>query len=197
MKPLAALAAVVLLAGPARADWEKFADKDNVLVEWRKIDGSRVREIRASGVIAQPLDKLVTALRDLEHFAEFMPPTESVEVLGGTVDHRQIHATIDPAFVSKRDYCLDVTWTQTPSLAESRWVQIAEPCPAPKKGIVRHLRTEGIWRLHALDGGRTNVEYQAITDPGGSIPAWIVDRATAKTMRGMYQALGKRAATIH
>jgi ribosome-associated toxin RatA of RatAB toxin-antitoxin module len=189
--------ALLLLPLPARADWEKFADKEGVLVEWRKVDQSRVREIRAAGIVEQPLTKLVAALRDLEHFPEFMPPTEAVEILSGAGDRRQIHVIIDPALVQRRDYCLDVTWSQSASYAESRWYQIWDGCPQPKKNIVRHTRTEGMWRLYALDERRTRVEYQAITDPGGSIPAWIIDRATAKAMRGMYQALEKRAATLH
>jgi ribosome-associated toxin RatA of RatAB toxin-antitoxin module len=190
------LCALVLLSLPARADWEKFADKEGVLVEWRKIDASRVREIRATGIVEQPLAKLVAALRDLEHFPEFMPPTKEVEILSGQSDHRQIHVTIDPSWVQRRDYCLDVTWAQSATYAESRWYQIWDGCPPPKKNVVRHSRTEGTWRLYALDERRTRVEYQAITDPAGSIPAWIVDRATAKQMRGMYQSLEKRASTL-
>lgn len=189
-----ALLILFLAAGAAHADWEKFANEDGVLVEWRKVEGSRVREIRASGEIDQPLAKLVAALRDLEHFAEFMPPTESVVILSRTP--LRLHVTINPALVSRRDYCLDVTWQISATEAVSRWTQVADGCPPPKKGVVRHRRTDGSWHLRALDGGRTFVEYQAITDPGGSIPAWIVDRAGAKTLKSMYRALAQHAASM-
>ena len=36
--------------------------------------------------------------------------------------------------------------------------------------------TEGRWRFRPLDAQHTYVDYQAITDPGGSLPAWAVNR---------------------
>jgi len=186
----------LLVAAPARADWEKFSDKEGVLVEWRKVEGSRVREIRATGEIAQPLAKLVAVLRDIEHWPQFMPPTEAVEVYDDRGDLRRMHVTINPAMVSRRDYCVEVVWKVQATSAESHWVQIPQGCPPPKKGVVRHLRTDGSWKLRTLGERRTLVEYQAITDPAGNIPGWIVDRATAKTMRGMFHSLLRRAAEL-
>jgi hypothetical protein len=154
-----------------------------------------VREIRATGTIDQPLPRLLAVLRDVEHYPDFMPPTEKVEVLRQDADTRWAHITINPAWISRRDYCVQIRWTRFPDGSMgSRWVQFEDGCPSPQKGVVRHLRTEGTWRLRALDDGHTFVEYQAITDPGGSVPAWLINRGTAKAMRGMFQSLGKQAA---
>jgi uncharacterized membrane protein len=192
----ALLLPLALVATAYADDWQEFSNKDGVLTQWRKVEGARVREIRATGEIAQPLQKLVAVLRDIEHWPQFMPPTESVEIYDDKGDLRRMHVTINPAYVSRRDYCVEVAWRVTSQGAESHWLQIAEGCPSPKKGVVRHLRTDGMWRLRAVDGGRTFVEYQAVTDPAGNIPAWMVDRATAKTMRGMFQSLARRAAEL-
>jgi hypothetical protein len=184
------------MTAAAHADWQEFSNKDGVLTEWRKVDGARVREIRATGEIAQPLAKLVAMLRDIEHWPQFMPPTESVEIYEDKGDLRRMHVTINPAYVSRRDYCVEVAWQVTATTAESHWFQIGDGCPPPKKGVVRHIRTDGTWRLRAVDARRTFVEYQAVTDPAGNIPPWMVDRATAKTMRGMFQSLARRAADL-
>jgi hypothetical protein len=190
------LIALLLSAAPAWADWEKFSDKEGVLVEWRKVEGSRNREIRASGVIEHRLDKLVAVLRDIEHWPEFMPPTESVKVYADRGDTRRLHVTINPKLVSRRDYCVETIWNVRKDGAESRWIQIPDGCPPPQKGVVRHLRTDGTWKLRAIDEHRTFIEYQAITDPAGNIPPWMVDRATAKTMFGMFRSLARRAAEL-
>ena len=198
MTPTRCLLFVLLAPSLVRADeaWERFSDKEGVTVDWRKVDGARVREIRATGTIDQPLAKLVTVLRDIEHWPEFMPPTESVEVYEDHGDLRRMHVTINPALVSRRDYCVEVTWKVGQTSAASDWFQIQPGCPPPKKGVVRHLRTDGTWRLRALDAGHTFIEYQAVTDPAGNLPAWMVDRATAKTMRGMFHSLARRAAQL-
>jgi uncharacterized membrane protein len=187
---------LVLSAAPARADWEKFSDKEGVLVEWRKVEGARNREIRATGKIDQPLRKLVAVLRDIEHWPDFMPPTEKVNVYDDRGDTRRIHVTINPSMVSRRDYCVEVVWKVTADSAYSQWVQIPDGCPPQQKGVVRHTRTDGTWKLRALDAQRTFIEYQAITDPAGNIPPWMVDRATAKTMFGMFRSLARRAAEL-
>jgi uncharacterized membrane protein len=192
----ALLLSISLIAAAHADDWQEFSNKDGVLTQWRKVEGARVREIRAVGELAQPLAKLVAVLRDIEHWPQFMPPTESVEIYDDKGDVRRMHVTINPAYVSRRDYCLEVVWKVTATEASSRWVQIPDGCPPPKKGVVRHIRTDGTWKLRALDEHRTLVEYQAITDPAGNIPAWMVDRATAKTMRGMFQSLARRAADL-
>jgi uncharacterized membrane protein len=187
---------LLLLSATAHASWERFSDKDGVVVDWQKLPNARVREIRAVGTIGQPVAKLVAVLRDIEHWPQFMPPTESVEVYEDHGDLRRMHVTINPSLVSRRDYCVEVLWKVNAEEAESTWFQIMNGCPPPKKGVVRHLRTDGTWHLRAVDAAHTLVEYQAVTDPAGNIPVWMVDRATAKTMRGMFQSLAKRAAEL-
>jgi hypothetical protein len=190
------LALALLFAGGARGSgFVSYSDKNGVKIEWRDVEGARVKEIRAVGTVRQPLERLVAVLRDVEHFPDFMPPTEKVELVGGSGDARRLHITINPSWISRRDYCIEVTWTHFPDgSVGSRWSQFDEGCPPPTKGVVRHLRTDGTWRLRALDGQRTLVEYQAITDPGGSVPAWVVSRGTARAMRGMFETLARRAA---
>jgi uncharacterized membrane protein len=174
--------------------WERVSDRDGVTVEWRSVDGSRVREVRATGVVELPIDRLFGALSDAEHYPEFMPPTESVRVLKQDGASKLLHVVIHPPWISRRDYCVIVSW---PQLADGRrgsqWRQVDDGCPPPARGVVRHTRTEGTWMLRALDERHTLVEYDAIVDPGGSVPAWIVDRASAHAMRGMFHSLAVRA----
>jgi hypothetical protein len=189
------LFALLLPLPVGAAEWEPVSDDSGITVSWRRVDGARVREIRAVGVVAQPVGRLLGVLRDVVHYPEFMPPTEAVELLAEAADSARIHVTINPPWVSRRDYCVDVRWTRFPDgSVGSAWTQTDAGCPTPRRGVVRHLRTEGTWRLRDLDGRRTFIEYQAITDPGGSLPAWAINRATVKAMRTMFQALGTRAA---
>jgi hypothetical protein len=185
-----------LIALPAAAqDWESVSNRQGINVTWRKVPDSKLREIRATGIVDFSAERLFTALADAERFPEIMPPTEALKIL-----HRQgttlwMHVVISPPLVSRRDYCVRGTYERLPdgSLL-NRWVQTDEYCPPPLKGIVRMTHTEGRWQLMPRDGGKTEVLYQGITDPAGSLPAWIVNRATARSMTDMFGALRKAAA---
>lgn len=188
------LVAALLAAAPALAGWEQQSSDHGVTVDWRRVDGARVRQIRATGTVEQPLSRLLAVLKDIEHYPDFMPPTEAVEVLKVDATTKWVHVTINPPWVSRRDYCVAVRWTQfADGTVGSAWSQFDDGCPAPQKGVVRHARTEGTWRLRAVDDKHTYVEYTAITDPGGSLPAWMIDRATVKAMRSMFATLATRA----
>ena len=54
---------------------------------------------------------------------------------------------------------------------------------------------EGSWTLEALDGGRrTRATYYLYTDPGGSIPKWIANKANTMALPDLFEAIRKRAA---
>jgi hypothetical protein len=43
------------------------------------------------------------------------------------------------------------------------------------KGIVRMEKADGFWLLNSLDGKKINITYQMHVEPGGIIPAWLVN----------------------
>jgi hypothetical protein len=195
-------AVAALLARPVRSPtvgsagaWERVSAKKGLVVVARPIAGSKVREVRALGIIEQPADRLFAVLGDIDRFPQIMPPTVETRALGRDGATTLWHIVIDPPLVSKRDYCANVTLTrEADGVLHSTWMQTAEGCPPPAKGIVRMRHTEGRWELTPLDGGRTYVDYLGFSDPGGSIPTWAVNRAAAGSMSEMFQSLANAAA---
>jgi uncharacterized membrane protein len=195
-------AVAALLARPVRSPtvgsagaWEPVAAKSGLVVVARPIAGSKIREVRAVGVVDQPAERLFAVLGDLDRFPEIMPPTVETHALTKNGDTTLWHIVIDPPLVSKRDYCAKVTLARrADGVFTSTWMQTDEGCPPPSKGVVRMRHTEGRWELTPLDGNRTHVDYLGFSDPGGSIPAWAVNRAAAGSMADMFRSLVKAAA---
>ena len=97
----------------------------------------------------------------------------------------QIHVP----FVKDRDVTLRATRTLFPETGEYEVTSIAVPeGPSESPDYVRVRMNESHWRLVPNAGG-TAVTYTIRTDPGGLVPAWIVNtvqaRATAKLIRAM------------
>ncbi len=189
---------LALVAAPATAAdsaWEPVGSGDGVSVAWRPVAGRAIKEIRATGIVAHPAARLLAVLGDVEHYPEFMPPTARTRVLKREGATGWFYVEVNPAWISRRDYCVRSTAARLPDgTLEDSWVQTDELCPPPPRGVLRLAHTEGHWLLRPLDERHTVVEYQAVTDPGGSLPAWIANRATAHHMRHLFRSLTETAA---
>jgi len=53
--------------------------------------------------------------------------------------------------------------------------------------VVR-VKGSGYWQVDVLDNGLLQISFQMQVDPGGSIPAWLVNMFTGETP---YQTLSK------
>ena len=151
--------------------------------------GSRVREGCGVGVIEAPLARVREVVDAAAAFDEFMPrvvESEVEPVAAGVYLNRQV---LDMPFpVEDRRYTVRVE-TEIIETAggqgwQARWNYVEG------SGNVRE--STGSWTLLPLDRGRTVVVYQVLTDPGGTLPAWIVDFAVPRTLRGVLGAVRDR-----
>jgi len=62
----------------------------------------------------------------------------------------------------------------------------------PPQGVVRTRRNRGAWRV-APDGGATRFSYWLALDPGGDVPAWIVDRGNRTQVPAVIAAVEEAA----
>jgi hypothetical protein len=60
--------------------------------------------------------------------------------------------------------------------------------------VTGNLReNSGEWLLEPFGAGKTKATYRLLTDPGGAIPGFLVERATCSTMPQIITAVRKRA----
>jgi hypothetical protein len=186
----------VLVGGPVAAhadDWEVTVEKDGVRVETREVDGCKIREVRATARFDMPAERLFTVLGDIEAYPEILPPTIVARLLRRVGDLAWFYMVIDPPVIARRDYCMRVARERRPSgELRSEWMEVADGCP--KSAEVRMPRNSGSWVLTPEDGGRsTRVVYQVLVDPGGDIPAWMVNRMQAQKVPDLFALLKKAA----
>ncbi len=156
----------------------------------RRAAGGRIREGCGLGVIEAPLSAVRRVIDEAAHFDEFMPRVleSDVEPVSPRVYlNRQI---LDMPFpVEDRRYTVRVesgaVETEAGAGWRARWTYVEG------SGNVRESR--GSWTLVPLDAERTVVVYRLLTDPGGRLPAWIVDFAAPRTLRRVLAAVAERS----
>ena len=208
--------AVLLCAGlVARAaaqdgSWEQVDDDGFAKIESRPVRGVKVREIRITATLKHPAQRLAALIGDVAHYARFMPPTELTKVIAtqmspdGKPDGKpngkpngnsgSFYLVIDPPLIHRRDYCVQIDMSKlADGRLQTRFRTTAEGCPPEKPGLVRMVRVDGTWTLTPLTDNTTRVTYEAITDPAGSVPTWMVNRAAGGSVRDMFRALARAA----
>ena len=187
---LAILALSALSSVPAIA-WDEVTDDDGVKVYRRAKSGSDVKEFKATGIVAAHVDTVMAAISDVEKYPRILPPTQAVKALSSAGKVAKFHFVINPPVISRRDYCATITSARIGSGYRVDWKQFDADCPATD-GVVRMVSNVGTWQLSpGTEPNTTVVNYQVHADPGGSLPTFMVNRATTKTVLEVFESLKK------
>jgi ribosome-associated toxin RatA of RatAB toxin-antitoxin module len=141
--------------------------------------GDGPKEGIGAGVIEAPPERVFRALMDLDHWDEFMPFVEESDARpqpDGSVLSSQRLAL--PAMIGERHLQIRVTG-QAGRKVEWSYV--------PGSGNLKTQR--GSWTLSAAGEQKTRATLRLFTDPGGSAPDWVMDRATGKSLVWIFDGL--------
>ena len=152
----------------------------------RRAAGGRIREGCGLGVIEAPLGAVRNVIDAAADFDQFMPrvlESDVEPVSPGVYLNRQI---LDMPFpVEDRRYTVRVETGAVETGAGTGWR--ARWTYVEGSGNVRASR--GSWTLIPLSPERTVVVYRLLTDPGGRLPAWIVDYTAPRALRRVLAAV--------
>lgn len=184
-------------APPNPNPWEKAKESKGIVVYARDVPNSRVREVKASTVVATSTARVHEVVLDMNHYIEFMPYVEQVKLVGKQGDNTYfIYYLLDLPLVSRRDYTIRLKdyVDKANSFYQVKWVEANNRGPGEKDGVVRITVNKGSWTIEPIQGGKaTRLTYWLYTDPGGSIPAWIANKANTVSLPDLLTAVKKRS----
>jgi hypothetical protein len=129
-----------------------------------------------------------------------MPYTAASKVILDKGGYRYVYQRIDAPFVSDRDYTVrikdvsqrlptgKVVWKKV-------WSAANEKGPAPADGVVRLVVVDGFWQFEEIAENRTRVTYYVYTDPGGVLPAFIINGANKQAIPTLFEVVEEQANT--
>lgn len=172
------LAALVLQATP---EFTKIEEADGVLIESRPVTGSSVVELRLTTTTPKTPGSLCDAAFGDGKFDPEEPDLKSRKIISESADERVTYDQISPPVVSNRDYAARAKRIRTDDDACKVTFEAAnEVAPSKPSGWVRITKLRGEWRFERGDDGKTRVTYLVFSDPGGSIPAFMVEGSRRK-----------------
>lgn len=178
------------------ANWQKASSKGAGVVWTRVVPGTAIKEVKLETIIDAPVEQVWSTIKQVEHYTTFMPYVDEIEVFESEVkDGDYVYHRVNPPLVSKRDYTLLIVNEEDVKKGHyyRYWTQKNEFGPEPLKGIVRLVICDGSWELTATEDGKTQATYWLYTDPGGSIPAWLANKANTSGLFDILAAIEARA----
>jgi hypothetical protein len=190
-----ALLALCGLAATPAEDWRLVMERGGVKVWSRHTARCPVHEVRAVATFDLPAARIFAALSDVENYPTLMPPTSDARLLRRDGTSAWYYMVIEPPWLSPRDYCIRITRTVLPDgRMRSEWAADDDGCPPERPGMVRMSLNEGYWLLTPHEENTTEVTYQALTDPEGAVPHWLVNHGTPGSLVDIFSSLREAAA---
>ncbi|MCB1174467.1 MAG: hypothetical protein KDK39_12925 [Leptospiraceae bacterium] len=196
MRAFVLICLFLLVQGPLSA-WELIYQKNGVQVYRRQAPNSPIHEMRGQAILPCPMLEVLSVVLDYKHFKEWQPHLIRFERLQTINDETFINyaAVSMPWPVQDRDMVMQARFQiEAPKRQfQVHWRDTSWPDRPPTKQYVRVASSRVIWSLSPVDQGRsTRVSFQALGDPGGWIPAWLVNWFSRYMIADSFERLQRR-----
>lgn len=158
-------------------EWKLKKDKDEISVYTRQAEDSDIIEIKVISNVKATVDQVSAMLADVETYKKWMPNVKSTKILE-EVSNEEKYYYIElnaPWPISNRDNIIHYHHTADEKSGTVKIFVNGVPDYLPETpGIVRIVRSNGIWQLTPNANGETEILSTYLSDPSGSLPFWVI-----------------------
>lgn len=178
--------------GFGQSNWKLEKDKNDIKIYTTDLSGSKIKAVKVECEVNTTLAQLVALLLDVEAAPLWIYHTKSASLLKreSASELYYYSEVVLPWPVHNRDFVVHLSVSQDP---KSRIVTVDGPAinglVADKKGIVRVNNSKGKWIITPLGKERVGISYTLHVDPGGTLPAWLVNMFAAEGPSHIFEQL--------
>jgi hypothetical protein len=172
----------VTSASQAQSEWKLKKEKDGITVYTRPSKGQSFDEFKATTTLDFSIATFVNVVRDVEAYPEWITDLSDTRMLVKKGDTAQIYYSElkVPFPFGNRDV---IYYNEFMPDSKNQQVTISiEGLPdyiEKKEELVRMPYGNGKWEARSVGENQISVTLQMQVDPGGNIPAWLVNRFVA------------------
>jgi ribosome-associated toxin RatA of RatAB toxin-antitoxin module len=160
-------------------DWQIKKEANGIMVYERKVPNSNFKELKSVVYVNTSMQSIVALINDWESYPQWVyrcgKSTTLKKINDTTVVHYQ-NVTAPWPF-ENRDFIVVVKFSQNrrTKIVTIKSESVANYIP-PVAKHVRITSFSACWTLVPLKNGDIQVNYQLLVDPGGNVPAWLVNK---------------------
>ena len=156
---------------------------EGIVVYTCEMEDSKINSIQSTFTVSASFPALSEALFDLNNFHKWQYKIVKTEMLKRISKNEFIYrAELEtPWPVSNRDLILHVKMSPTSNPNEYHFSAIGKPdFISHRAGFVRVPVSEAHWYIQVLGQKNIKIKHSILIDPGGSIPAWLMNLSLAE-----------------
>ena len=166
----------------SQGDWSELKDKSGIKVFARKNPNSKFHELKVECEFEGRISQLAAVILDIPNHPRWVYNTISTRILKASGADIIFYTELEcPWPFENREVVAHMTLTQNfenkVMTVESQNVDDYLPV---EKSIVRVKYSKVTWIVTPLNDARFRVEYRLQMDPGGSMPAWLLNLFISK-----------------
>ncbi|MEO8148621.1 MAG: START domain-containing protein [Bacteroidia bacterium] len=159
--------------------WEQKLNKNGVVVYLKTTNNSKIKSVKAVVTINASPEKIKSVILNIANYPNWVYQCSKAEIISKTNDNELYYyqLTKAPFPVSDRDMAVLMKVSE---ITDEITITIkAKPDKiSARKDIVRIELFDSIWILKKIKDN-TEVTNEITTDPGGSVPAWLINSVIA------------------
>ena len=162
-------------------DWKLRLDKDDILIYTRSVESSKFNEFLAQAKMVGSIDEFKAIMLDVYDYANWMPDCKSVEIIdNSTPDDITYHMMLKVPFpFTNRDVVQQLLFHEEEDVLEIKIINQSSKVEEIKKHV-RMVQAQGQWTVKEVSDNEISIAFQYFADPGGDIPAWLVNSFIVK-----------------
>jgi len=164
-------------------DWTFQKEVEGIKAYNRPVNKSKFKEYKIEAEIVGSLESIVAVLQDIDIYLDIFPDNKKATIISTSGEtHFEIFLHTKTPFPVKDRF----TYTHTDYTydASSSTVSLSINCVdneylrSQKKRGVLVTECKGSWEITDLKNGKLGIVHQFYANPGGMVPAWIVNKRT-------------------
>lgn len=174
--------------------WKVDKEKDGIKVQTRTKTGSNFKEYKAEATIDASIPTIFAVLKDGDNMTKLFPSCLKGEVV-------KIHSENSYTFylqlkapwpVDDRDGVFKYNLSYDKKTKTGYIKGYNSTLKSTQKGFTRVTLNNADWTLQYVSPTKTKVTYQAHSNPGGSLPAWLANSSVVDFPFGTLTNLKER-----
>ncbi len=189
------IALIVLLSITVPAwSWESAREQEGIQVYTRKIENSPIAESLGVITVDASLSAVAALIMDADRQQEWIDSVDESRLLRRVTDRKVYLYTVSraPWPVADRDAVVYSELSQDRSGIVTIQSHATPDFLPPAEGLLRIRAVDSTWKLIPRAGHQVKLCYRVHSDPGGQLPAWLVNSVVVNQPYNTLQNLRER-----
>ncbi len=180
----------------AQEEWTLRLESEGIRVYSRLAPHSSITEVRLEARVQASLTAIAAVLMDVDRYSEWIASISTSQLVARLSDRELVYyfrSELPWPFSDRESYAHMHSWQDpdTKTLYNRSNIWAAAP-PPTDENVVRMPVFEAEWRCRPLPDGSVAITYHLRSDPGGALPAWLINAKLVENPLRSLKALRRR-----